>query len=523
MKSLFQKTLFLLPLLILMACQDDLIVENPNEPTLDVLDTEDGLKRSMLGVYNTFDGGFVWIAGAHHEIMGDALYIPWGNYGWRWSNQPTNITLDDGTVITPPQGGTQAQELIRINDRGQGGTNAFSWEWNYMYQVNNVGNLLLQKLNEGTIVLSGAAETKAATVEAFARFWKGFAYSRIGSLYAAGLVTSEFGGTNPDFVNNAGVLAAATTELDGAIAALGRVTDIPAYEEFIAAGIPDFMRPDGVLSPAEFIKMINTLKARNILVNTRVENMTTAQWTQVRTLAAAGLQEGDNKFEFRTAEENANFRTGFNPFRVLIGWCWVSERLIQDIKEGDDRFARNFALLDVPQVNRSGRGIQYGTRYGFISIDNGGDYATQTSGLAVLDVAGSWEEASLMEAEALIMTNSVEQGLAIVDAVRTAQNSGLAAVAGTGLSMEDAYNELRLERRIGLFMRGLPFYDARRWGVIDPVSEGGGRTGAVVLDATGVVNTNATFNYNYLSYWGVPAGELDFNMPSAGSASVAPF
>jgi hypothetical protein len=175
------------------------------------------------------------------------------------------------------------------------------------------------------------------------------------------------------------------------------------------------------------------------------------------------------------------------------------------------------------QVNRSGRGIQYGTRYGFISIDDGGDYATQTSGLAVLDVAGSWEEASLMEAEALIMTNSVEQGLAIVDAVRTAQNSGLAAVAGTGLSMEDAYNELRLERRIGLFMRGLPFYDARRWGVIDPVSEGGGRTGAVVLDATGVVNTNATFNYNYLSYWGVPAGELDFNMPSAGSASVAPF
>ncbi|MEM6397871.1 MAG: RagB/SusD family nutrient uptake outer membrane protein [Bacteroidota bacterium] len=524
MKYFFKKGLFLLPalMLLLTACEEDLDVVNPNEPTLDVLDTEDGIKRAMLGMYNTFDGGFVWVVNAHHECMGDALYIPWGNFSWRWANQPTSITLDDGTVVTPPQGGTQAQELVLRNDRAQGDNNAFIWEWAYMYRLNNISNLLISKLDEGTIELSGDAATKEATVRAFAHFWKGFTYSRIGSMYSAGIITDVFGETNPNFVTRQALIDEANNQLDLAIDQLGRVGDEAVYAEFLSAGIPDFMRPDGVPTTDEFVRNINTLKARNILVNTKVADMTDQQWAQIESLASNGLQQGDNYLQFRTADENSNFRTGFNPYRVLIGWHFPSERLIQDFKDGDERFARNFALLATPQVNRAGRGIQYGTRYGFATIDEGGDYATLTSGLAVLDVAGSWEEASLMEAEALINQGSVEDGLALIDAVRTAQNSGLPAVTGTGLDQATAIDELYLERRIGLFLRGLPFYDARRFGVIDPISEGGGREGAVVLDANGVLNTNATFDYNYLNYWGVPDDELDFNLPAMGSASVEP-
>ena len=81
-----------------------------------------------------------------------------------------------------------------------------------------------------------------------------------------------------------------------------------------------------------------------------------------------------------------------------------------------------------------------------------------------------------------------------------------------------AKEELRRERRVALAFRGLAFYDARRWGVIDPVSSGGGRTGAVVLNATGVVSTNATINYNYLDYWDVPDNDIVLNPPAAGSA-----
>ncbi|MEL6357726.1 MAG: hypothetical protein AAFQ37_12425 [Bacteroidota bacterium] len=320
MKYFFKKSYLLLPLLMLLlvttSCEDDLNVVNPNEPTLDVLDTEDGIRRAMLGMFDVFDGGFVWIVNAHHECMGDALYIPWGNFSWRWANQPTSITLDDGTVVTPPQGGTQEQELVLRNDRAQGDNNAFIWEWAYMYRLNNTGNLLLSKLDEGTIELSGDAATKEATIRAFAHFWKGFAYSRIGSMYSAGIVTDIFGETNPDFVTRQAMIDAATAQLDLAIDQLGRVADEGVYADFLAAGIPDFMRPNGVPSPAEFVKNINTLKARNILVNTKFFDMTDQQWEEIRSLAANGIQPGDVYLEFRTADENSNFRTGFNPYRL---------------------------------------------------------------------------------------------------------------------------------------------------------------------------------------------------------------
>jgi starch-binding outer membrane protein, SusD/RagB family len=123
-----------------------------------------------------------------------------------------------------------------------------------------------------------------------------------------------------------------------------------------------------------------------------------------------------------------------------------------------------------------------------------------------------------MRAEALIYTASVDAGLALIDAVRASQGAGLAAVASTGLTFDQAKEELRSERRIGLAFRGLSFYDARRWGVIDPIASGGGRTAAVALSREGVVSNNATIEYNYLDYWDVPDNEITYNPPAAGSA-----
>ena len=125
-----------------------------------------------------------------------------------------------------------------------------------------------------------------------------------------------------------------------------------------------------------------------------------------------------------------------------------------------------------------------------------------------------------MKAKALINTNSIDAGLALIDAVRNSQGAGLAAVSNTGLTLVQAKEELRRERRVALPFIGLSFYDARRWGIINPVSEGGGRTGAVVITGTGAVNTNATIEYNFLDYWDVPDNELVYNPPSASSAPV---
>jgi hypothetical protein len=138
-------------------------------------------------------------------------------------------------------------------------------------------------------------------------------------------------------------------------------------------------------------------------------------------------------------------------------------------------------------------------------------YFDQTYGADNFYIGGTYEENLLMKAECLIQTSQIDQGLAIIDQVRTLQGAGLPAVSGTGLSLAQALEELRKERRCALLYRGVAFYDLRRWGYTDDVSKGGGRTGCVVLDGSGNVNTNATINYSYMSYWDVPQNELDFN------------
>jgi hypothetical protein len=67
-----------------------------------------------------------------------------------------------------------------------------------------------------------------------------------------------------------------------------------------------------------------------------------------------------------------------------------------------------------------------------------------------------------------------------VDAVRVFQNAGLPAVANTGLTQAQALEEVRRERRVALFLRGVAFYDARRLNITAPVASGGGRANAIV-------------------------------------------
>jgi starch-binding outer membrane protein, SusD/RagB family len=108
-----------------------------------------------------------------------------------------------------------------------------------------------------------------------------------------------------------------------------------------------------------------------------------------------------------------------------------------------------------------------------------------------------------MKAEALINTNQIDAGLAIIDEIRTLQGAGLAVVSATGVSLAQAKEELRRERRIVCAFCGLSFYDARRWGISEPASAGGGRKGAVLLSNTSVLSTNGTIEYGYLDYWDV--------------------
>ncbi|MBT1698948.1 hypothetical protein KK083_18790 [Fulvivirgaceae bacterium PWU4] len=530
-RHIYKCILLTAALFVANACsKEELDLQNPNSPGRPALQSEEGLKRAGMGVYNKFSSlYYLWYALTDHEIMGDSYFSSVGNFAWRWVNQPTKIILSNGTTLTPPQGGSQISELKARNNRSFGDENVFYHEWE-LYFMNNQANLILDVLKSSNVTFSGNGETKKKALQAWAYWWKGFVYSRIGSIYIAGVITDTPDKTNADFVEYPAIIAEANKNFDAAAEILSTISETDVdYTEIISAVTPSFLKKGkgGVIKPAEWIRNINTYKARNILVNKSLTEMTPADWNAIITLANNGIRANDIIFTMRTAAENAVIAGGNNaawmPGRSLIGWCYISERLIQDFKPGDARFTRNFKARTSPIVNNSGRGFQYGTRWDMIPIESGGNYSSTVSELAEIPLACSYEENQLMLAEANIKLNQIDVGLGFIDQVRTYQNASLAAVAGTGLNETQAYEELRRERRIGLLNKNVSFYDARRWGILKPLEQGGGRTGAVVLYSGGVVDTNATIDYNYLSRWDVPLHELDFNTPSNPSVPVIGF
>ena len=124
-----------------------------------------------------------------------------------------------------------------------------------------------------------------------------------------------------------------------------------------------------------------------------------------------------------------------------------------------------------------------------------------------------------MLAEANIRTGNIPAGLVLIDAVRAYQGAGVPAIAGSPLTLSQAMGELTMERMAALALRGLSFYDARRWGWTYAVANGGGRYGCT-LNYKGNWYTNATIDYNFMDYWDVPADETDKNTPSSDSAPV---
>jgi hypothetical protein len=400
-----------------------------------------------------------------------------------------------------------------------------------MYSLNNSNNLVLELVEK--VPFLGDAETKKNTIKAWAYWWKGFAYSRIGSTYYAGLINNTANKTNGAYVPKEQIIAEANSNFDKAAEILSTLAFNDAYQATLGKLIPSFNQTGkgGVLSPAMWIRNINTMKARNILVNTPTSTMTSAQWNEILTLTNNGITSSDLVFTGRS-NENGDFisatsgaiapKSTGNPGSGIT--YKISERLIQEFKTGDKRLANNFKQLTSPWRGESSRGNAFNTRWELLNGGNGLSgvvvMSSREAGQYELYLASTYEENQLMKAEAKIYTSDIDGGLAIIDQLRTAQGAGLAAVSSTGLSLAQAKEELRRERRIVMAFRGLSFYDARRWGVTKDVSAGGGRTGAIVVNNSGVVSTNATINYNYLDYWDVPDNELTYNPAASGSTAV---
>ncbi len=533
------------------ACnKSKLDLKNPNAPTPEAsLTTEAGITNFALGIVqkqlgNILNAGstnLMVIANTHHSIMGDELFMPYGNFGARWSNQVYKITLPNGTVVTNPFGVTQLESLKGFNNRPAGDRNAFQYEWDFCYFYIAQANTLLQSIENPALSFSGDAATKKGLLKAWALWWKGYAYSRLGSMYLSALVYDQTS-FNPtgQFVTHETIITEGNRILDLCKTTLDGLSANAAYTDLYKAITPSYNDKSNVITPDMWKRQINTMKARNLLVNKKVAAMTASDWSALKTFTDGGVQSGDKIFRQGMTSDGNNDVAGafFHPY-ILVGsfteFTFASERLIQEFKTGDARLPRNFYSTYDPVTgnasyppNIRSRGLQFGTRWSVVNVENGGNYATDNlDPAALMPVAGSYEENALMAAEALIRTGQIDQGLLLVDQVRNFQNSGLAAVSGTGLTQSQALEELKRERRIALFLRGLAFYDARRWGVTAPATQGGGRSGAMVyLPANiipGLIKNDVRpcfMEYSYVDYFDVPQNEVDFNAPAPGAAPI---
>lgn len=521
----------------LSACKDELDVIDPNRPTLVVAESERGILELatgsvyMNGFYDLkyYDGvpGRFWTgAVGFHELMGDIVGEEAANDFANQLGCPDNVTLDNLSVVNNPQSPAKQKDLIReINTNANQGSNPLFYEWGYMYAMNSALNNVLELADR--ITYTGDATVKSNTIKAWCYFWKGYAYSRIGSIYYAGIINDAVRGSNGNYVTKEAIIAEAENNFSKAETILNGLSGGGDYDAALGAMLPNIVKSGkgGILTPAQWVHNINTMRARNILVNTSAASMTSGQWDQILTLTANGIGAADKVFTLRPnatgdlmSPSSGNIPAKTYGTTPQGGTFKVSERLIQDFKPGDQRLANNFTQA-AAWIGNSDRGIIFNTRWAL--ADGGKGLAgvvkmcdRSASGYE-LYLGGSYEENLLMQAEANIYKGNIDTGLGQIDALRTLQGAGLAATSGTGLTSAQAKEELRRERRVVLAFRGFSFYDARRWGVLD-----NGRTGCVVVDKTGVVNNNATIHYNFLDYWDVPDNELVYNPPSAGSAAI---
>ncbi|MBX9733218.1 MAG: RagB/SusD family nutrient uptake outer membrane protein [Chitinophagaceae bacterium] len=547
-------TFALTALLGLQACKKDLEVNNPNSPTVGGnVTNESGIAAYAKGTvyWNGFNYGNGWLGDSYFslpwgyiELMGDVVGGGQGS-----NNQTTTMGVPDRfqadpadatTVFTNPSPQVSIIRSFNTQAASSNANNALIYQWTSNYALINAANLIVENLGN----VSGLSVDKANTIKAWAAWWKGYAYSQIGSLYYAGLIIDKSNTVVNTYVDKNAIIAESNRNLSAAATLLNGISNQGDYAAMIAQLIPKQNQVGLGMPPtsAQWVRIINTMLARNIVLNklapfvngsltasiskSSTTAMTNADWQSVITLCNNGIRSGDYVFTGRSSAANSFFSASGGTVASLAAISnqnstyKVSERLVQQFKSNDKRLANfsttNGTFFGDANTNSTRYTLVDGVTAGLSGIPIFG--SRQAGGIEIY-LSPTYEENTLMLAEANIRLGNVPVALTQIDAVRSAQGSGVSTLTGLPLTAAQAMTELTMERLAALAFRGLSYYDLRRWGWTYSIANGGGRYGCNVIFRN-TLYTNATFNYNYMDYWDVPADELVKNPPAASSAVV---
>ena len=447
------------------SCQKDLEVGNPNSPTLSGNVTEEnGLtKLAQGGIYlNGLNYGDGWLGDSYfslprgyHELMGDIIGGGEGS-----NNQittlpsPESIKLNATETLTNPSPNPAIIRAYNSRAASAQGNNATLYEWMNMYAMQQACNNVIALADK--VTYTGDKATKIATIKAWSYFWKGWAYAQIGTMYYAGLITDTAGKSSGNYVSHDAVVARSNYYYDLAVTTLGSASNTSDYTAILGKLVPSASQVGNgqVMTKDMWVRNINTLKARNILLNkmstfvngvagvTISKNsfsgvMTSADWNNVLTLTANGVKSTDYVLTGRTSEINNWFSVNGGTASALAtnrassGTFKISERFVQEFSAGDKRKASNFKTGFQFTQN-----LSFGTRWSMnpdwqtTDLPGGGtiegvySYGTKNVGEYELIIAASYEENAMMQAEANIQLGNIPTGLGFIDAVRTYQGAG---------------------------------------------------------------------------------------------------
>ncbi|MFM7486702.1 MAG: hypothetical protein ACKO13_07250, partial [Cytophagales bacterium] len=302
--------IFLITLVLITSCADQLDVKNPNQPTASAVNSENNIVALSLGIYadgfrglkfGGFQGTFLSDVVAYHEGMGDLIGCEAANVYINQLIMPDNVTLDNGTNVPNPANPKTQVGLLRFaNQNSFADQSPVVYEWAYMYNAINLCNAILASVDK--ISFTGDQDSKRNTLKAWAYWWKGWAYGRIGSIYYAGVVTNEPGKTNPNYKSKEDIIAESNSNYDQATSALNAITTVADYTSLMGRIIPSINQVGRGQVPTidMFKRNISTMKARNILVNTKASAMTSTQWNNIITLTNNGIQSSTNVFTGRS-------------------------------------------------------------------------------------------------------------------------------------------------------------------------------------------------------------------------------
>lgn len=119
---------------------------------------------------------------------------------------------------------------------------------------------------------SGNAADKKNLLTAWAYWWKGFAYSRIGSVYIAGVINNEAatGTTIGGYADHNALITEANANFDKAASLLTGLTRTPDYDQVFQSIVPSFNLNTSIISPASWVRQINTYKPVIILLTIKL-------------------------------------------------------------------------------------------------------------------------------------------------------------------------------------------------------------------------------------------------------------